>query len=128
MAEEKNEELQTEETEQTKVEDGHGDSAEQEETENNSGSEVEEQEEPEVHPLEIELNELKDRLARVRADYENFRRRTKEEKEAQAKYAPKALLKNCSLHLITSNVLCWSNLNMKKQNNCSKEWKWCTAK
>ncbi|AST98112.1 nucleotide exchange factor GrpE [Shouchella clausii] len=86
MAEEKNEELQTEETEQTKVEDGHGDSAEQEETENNSGSEVEEQEEPEVHPLEIELNELKDRLARVRADYENFRRRTKEEKEAQAKY------------------------------------------
>ncbi|MCM3550694.1 heat shock protein GrpE [Niallia circulans] len=86
MAEEKNEELQTEETEQTKVEDGHGDSAEQEETENNSGTEVEEQEEPEVHPLEIELNELKDRLARVRADYENFRRRTKEEKEAQAKY------------------------------------------
>lgn len=86
MAEEKNEELQTEETEQTKVEDGHGDSAEQEETENNSGPEVEEQEEPEVHPLEIELNELKDRLARVRADYENFRRRTKEEKEAQAKY------------------------------------------
>ncbi|ALA51177.1 nucleotide exchange factor GrpE [Shouchella clausii] len=85
MAEEKNEELQTEETEQTK-EDGHGDSAEQEETENNSGTEVEEQEEPEVHPLEIELNELKDRLARVRADYENFRRRTKEEKEAQAKY------------------------------------------
>jgi molecular chaperone GrpE len=86
VAEEKNEELQTEETEQTKVEDGHGDSAEQEETENNSGTEVEEQEEPEVHPLEIELNELKDRLARVRADYENFRRRTKEEKEAQAKY------------------------------------------
>ncbi|GIN10574.1 protein GrpE [Shouchella clausii] len=86
MAEEKNEELQTEETEQTKVEDGHGDSAEQEETEINSGTEVEEQEEPEVHPLEIELNELKDRLARVRADYENFRRRTKEEKEAQAKY------------------------------------------
>ncbi|PAD18398.1 nucleotide exchange factor GrpE [Shouchella clausii] len=85
MAEEKNEELQTEETEQTKK-DGHGDSAEQEETENNSGTEVEEQEEPEVHPLEIELNELKDRLARVRADYENFRRRTKEEKEAQAKY------------------------------------------
>lgn len=86
MAEEKNEELQTEETEQTKVEDGHGDSAEQEETEINSGTEVEEQEEPEVHPLEIELNELKERLARVRADYENFRRRTKEEKEAQAKY------------------------------------------
>ncbi|WP_263706015.1 nucleotide exchange factor GrpE [Shouchella tritolerans] len=83
MAEEKNEELQTE---QTKVEDGHGDSAEQEETEINCGTEVEEQEEPEVHPLEIELNELKDRLARVRADYENFRRRTKEEKEAQAKY------------------------------------------
>lgn len=86
MAEEKNEELQTEETEQTKVEDSHGDSAEQEETEINSGTEVEEQEEPEVHPLEIELNELKERLARVRADYENFRRRTKEEKEAQAKY------------------------------------------
>ncbi|WP_078390939.1 nucleotide exchange factor GrpE [Shouchella patagoniensis] len=43
-------------------------------------------EESEVHPLEIELAETKDRLARVRADYENFRRRTNEEKEAQAKY------------------------------------------
>ncbi|WP_059102673.1 nucleotide exchange factor GrpE [Shouchella shacheensis] len=41
-------------------------------------------EEIEINPLE--LADVKNRLARVQADYDNFRRRSREEKEAQAKY------------------------------------------
>lgn len=48
--------------------------------------------EPEVDHLEIELAETKERLARIRADYENFRRRTKDEKEAQAKYRAQSFI------------------------------------
>ncbi|MFB4211880.1 nucleotide exchange factor GrpE [Shouchella sp. JSM 1781072] len=51
------------------------------------------QEEAEVvHPLEAELKEANDRLARTRADYDNFRRRTKEEREAQLKYKSQTLI------------------------------------
>lgn len=51
------------------------------------------QEEAEVvHLLEAELKEANDRLARTRADYDNFRRRTKEEREAQLKYKSQALI------------------------------------
>lgn len=39
-----------------------------------------------VEQLESEREELKDRMLRVQADYDNFRRRTKEEKAAAAKY------------------------------------------
>ncbi|WLD92137.1 nucleotide exchange factor GrpE [Alkalihalobacillus sp. AL-G] len=39
-----------------------------------------------VSELEQELEEIKNRMLRTQADYDNFRRRTREEKEAAAKY------------------------------------------
>lgn len=41
--------------------------------------------------LEAELKELNERFLRVQADYDNFRRRTKAEKEAAAKYRAQSL-------------------------------------
>lgn len=42
--------------------------------------------------LEAELQETKDRFLRLQAEYDNFRRRTKQEKEAAAKYRSQALV------------------------------------
>jgi molecular chaperone GrpE len=46
-----------------------------------------------VSKLERELSEMKDRYLRVQADLENFRRRTRKEKEEQAKYAALPVVK-----------------------------------
>lgn len=42
--------------------------------------------------LETELEETKERLLRVQADYDNFRKRTKSEREAEAKYRTQPLV------------------------------------
>lgn len=46
-----------------------------------------------ISELENELSEMKNRYLRAQADLENFRRRTRKEKEEQAKYAGMALIK-----------------------------------
>lgn len=46
-----------------------------------------------ISELENELAEMKNRYLRAQADLENFRRRTRKEKEEQAKYAGMALIK-----------------------------------
>lgn len=50
------------------------------------------EEESKIQALEKELAELNDRFIRVQADYDNFRRRTKQEKEATAKYRAQSLI------------------------------------
>ncbi|MGM7702060.1 nucleotide exchange factor GrpE [Pseudalkalibacillus sp. Hm43] len=45
-----------------------------------------------VTELEQELDEIKGRLLRTQADYDNFRRRTREEKEAAAKYRAQGIV------------------------------------
>ena len=45
-----------------------------------------------LEQIEAELEETKNRLLRVQADYENFRRRTKLEREAEAKYRAQRLV------------------------------------
>jgi molecular chaperone GrpE len=45
-----------------------------------------------IKQLEAELNETQNRLFRAQADYENFRRRSREEKEAAAKYRAQSLV------------------------------------
>ncbi|WP_349407884.1 nucleotide exchange factor GrpE [Pseudalkalibacillus sp. SCS-8] len=45
-----------------------------------------------VTELEQELDEIKNRLIRTQADYDNFRRRTREEKEAAAKYRAQGIV------------------------------------
>ncbi|SER80204.1 nucleotide exchange factor GrpE [Salisediminibacterium halotolerans] len=40
----------------------------------------------ELEDLGVKLKEMEEKLLRVQADYDNFRRRTKQEKEAAAKY------------------------------------------
>jgi molecular chaperone GrpE len=44
--------------------------------------------------LQEQIDELNTRLLRVHADYDNFRRRTKEEKEAAAKYRAQSLVED----------------------------------
>lgn len=50
------------------------------------------EEQVKIEALETEMKELKDRLIRIQADYDNFRRRTKQEKEAAAKYKAQNLI------------------------------------
>jgi molecular chaperone GrpE len=45
-----------------------------------------------VTELEKELDEIKNRLVRTQADYDNFRRRTRDEKEAAAKYRAQGIV------------------------------------
>lgn len=46
-----------------------------------------------VNELEAELSEMKNRFLRAQADLENFRRRTRKEKEEQLKYASLPIIK-----------------------------------
>lgn len=50
------------------------------------------EEQVKIDALETDVKELNDRLIRVQADYDNFRRRTKQEKEAAAKYKAQNLI------------------------------------
>lgn len=45
-----------------------------------------------IQQLEQQVEEMNQRLIRVQADYDNFRRRTREEKEAAAKYRAQNLI------------------------------------
>ncbi len=90
MAEEKKDEtILDEDTKQQADSELHVEEIDANETTSTDSNEINE---PEVDHLEIELVETKERLARVRADYENFRRRTKDEKEAQAKYRAQSFI------------------------------------
>ncbi|GAF17975.1 LOW QUALITY PROTEIN: heat shock protein GrpE [Bacillus sp. JCM 19046] len=90
MAEEKKDEtILEEDTKQQADSELHVEEIDANETTSTDSDEINE---PEVDHLEIELVETKERLARVRADYENFRRRTKDEKEAQAKYRAQSFI------------------------------------
>lgn len=50
------------------------------------------EEQMKIEALETEVKALNDRLIRVQADFDNFRRRTKQEKEAAAKYKAQNLI------------------------------------
>ncbi|SDC30638.1 nucleotide exchange factor GrpE [Shouchella lonarensis] len=52
----------------------------------------ENEETPEADPRDTALTEMEERLARVRADFENFKRRSRAEKEAAAKYQSQNLV------------------------------------
>lgn len=91
LNEEQNEEMQVEEnSEQQQVEN-------QVKTKENQNEDVEIQaeeapaEDDEKVKLEQEIEELKSRYLRVQADLDNFRKRTRTEKEASAKYRSQSL-------------------------------------
>ena len=50
------------------------------------------EEESKIQELENHVSDLSNRLLRAQADYENFRRRSREEKEAAAKYRAQSLV------------------------------------
>ncbi|OLO38913.1 nucleotide exchange factor GrpE [Alkalihalophilus pseudofirmus] len=50
------------------------------------------EEQQKINELEQQVSDLNSRLLRSHADYDNFRRRTKEEKEAAAKYRAQSLV------------------------------------
>ncbi|MCD8501261.1 MAG: nucleotide exchange factor GrpE [Bacillaceae bacterium] len=52
------------------------------------------EEEQKIANLEQQVNELNNRLLRVQADYDNFRRRSREEKEAASKYRAQSLIED----------------------------------
>ncbi|BAB05064.1 nucleotide exchange factor GrpE [Halalkalibacterium halodurans] len=58
---------------------------------NEEGNELSE-EEKRIAELEGQVDELNQRLLRIQADYDNFRRRQREEKEAAAKYRAQSLI------------------------------------
>ncbi|WP_096188342.1 nucleotide exchange factor GrpE [Evansella halocellulosilytica] len=62
-----------------------------ERVEADSHHESEEGSSNEVAEIEQKLQETSNRLLRVQADYDNFRRRTKQEKESEAKYRSQRL-------------------------------------
>lgn len=64
----------------------------QEEQQEKQAEEEETAEQKRIKELEQANQELNNRLLRVYADYENFRRRTREEKEAAAKYRSQSLV------------------------------------
>ncbi|WP_368504856.1 nucleotide exchange factor GrpE [Alkalihalophilus sp. As8PL] len=62
-------------------------------TENDQASASEETVvEENANPLEAQVAELNNRVLRLQADYDNFRRRSREEKEAAAKYRSQSLV------------------------------------
>lgn len=58
----------------------------------NAGDHEEQQENPEVKALTEQVQELQNRLLRLQADFDNFRRRTRMEKEEFANYASQKLV------------------------------------
>ncbi|WP_163537798.1 nucleotide exchange factor GrpE [Gracilibacillus sp. YIM 98692] len=60
-----------------------------EESSNDEGSEVNQEQ---IKQLQAEKDELQDRLLRVQAEYDNFRKRTKKEKEADLKYKSQSIV------------------------------------
>ncbi|WP_082233786.1 nucleotide exchange factor GrpE [Halobacillus massiliensis] len=68
------------------------DSKENEEVNETEENTVEVNEQSEVDELKEEKDELQNRLLRLQADYDNFRRRTQKEKEADRKYRVQSLV------------------------------------
>ncbi len=100
QAQEENQQVKEEENQpekQKETEQGQSETTEEaegEEQPENSDDEHDENEhslESEIKKLEHELEELKARYLRVQADFDNFRKRTKAEKEAAAKYRSQSL-------------------------------------
>jgi molecular chaperone GrpE len=50
------------------------------------------EEQAKIQTLETKVKEVNERLLRIQADYDNFRRRTKQDKEATAKYRAQNLI------------------------------------
>lgn len=99
MAEEKDQQIKDEEetVEAQSTEQSQQENTQQQEEQGQTEQPSEEQTEPSekdriaelqqtIEQLKSEQEELNNRLLRVQADYDNFRRRTKEEKTAAAKY------------------------------------------
>ncbi|SER70876.1 nucleotide exchange factor GrpE [Salipaludibacillus aurantiacus] len=87
------EEKQTHEEVSQKTSEGEGSEEElkQEEQHQEEVDSAEESQDSEVKQLELKLEEATNRMLRIQADYDNFRRRTKQEKESAAKYKSQSL-------------------------------------
>lgn len=72
----------------------HEEEVQQEEAEENVQPDASGAEEDALEQLEKQLEQKEDRLLRLQAEYDNFRRRTKQEKESAAKYRSEKLAEN----------------------------------
>ncbi|MFC4738174.1 nucleotide exchange factor GrpE [Bacillus daqingensis] len=82
--------MSNEEKEELRDESKETEASEQAET-NEAEAAPEEEAPVEMDEHSRELEEMQDKLLRLQADYDNFRRRTKQEKEAAAKYKSQKL-------------------------------------
>ncbi|MCR4441337.1 MAG: nucleotide exchange factor GrpE [Peptococcaceae bacterium] len=87
---------------------GRPEDAPAEETAAQAGLEEKEGEVPEPDPKEVELNEARDRILRLHADFDNYRKRVQREKEEWFQYA--------SLHIIEKLLPVVDNLERALEN------------
>lgn len=87
-------EVNLEEEDEPKVEEENNEELKEQkdEEENVETDQSSEEESVSIEELEKKLEETTNRLLRVQADYENFRRRTRQEREADAKYRSQRLV------------------------------------
>lgn len=91
LNEENLEEQENEQEVEAKVNETVEDESNQDETDADESTEQAAEQDEEKAKLEQELEELKARYLRVQADFDNFRKRTKTEKEVAAKYRAQPL-------------------------------------
>ncbi|NJP36505.1 nucleotide exchange factor GrpE [Alkalicoccus luteus] len=83
--------MSNEEKEELRNENNETEASEQAEPEEAEGAPAEEDAFDEKDEHSREMEEMQNKLLRLQADYDNFRRRTKQEKEAAAKYKSQKL-------------------------------------
>lgn len=82
---------EAEDTVETQIKNDTDPTTSEQDAENGNEPEVLDKHEEEVKELEEEIAKLNNQFIRVQADYDNFRKRTKAEKEAAAKYRSQSL-------------------------------------
>lgn len=92
MSEENKQVVAEQEEQEEKVENETNEVEQEEQGDEQTQEEELTEEQKKIEQLEKEKEELNNRLLRVHADYDNFRRRTREEKERDAKYRSQNLV------------------------------------
>lgn len=131
MAEEKQnqeqeelEELNQTEAEEAEVEAEQAASEADEQAEENQTELLEKQ----LKELQERLDEKENKLLRVQADFENYKRRARLDLEAAENTVHSASSAICSRRSTTLNAPSGSILTTNRRKACRKEWKWCTVK
>lgn len=132
MAEEKQNQEQKEQEELNKTEAEAAETAEAEEAAPKADEQTEENQtellEKQLKELQERLEEKENKLLRVQADFENYKRRARLDLEAAEKYRSQRIISDLLRRSTILIALSGSSLTMSRRKACFKGWKWCTAK